>query len=68
MAEKARTTISPKCSQDFCDNCGACLACYGSGTCLGSKTGQHRWVVYRDEDSVVVQPLNDLSKDPMVRR
>jgi len=33
----------PKCGEDFCDNCGDCLHCYGKDECLD---GSHRWVQY----------------------
>lgn len=37
----------PVCGEDFCDNCGDCLACAEIGeTCHASKDGQHRWIRY----------------------
>ena len=34
----------PVCGEDFCDECGDCLACYGSDPCYYDK--KHRWIVY----------------------
>ncbi len=34
---------TPICQQDFCDDCGDCLSCYGEDECPG---GVHRWVQY----------------------
>ena len=41
---------SPKCGQDFCDDCGDCLHCYPD-RCVGQRPGSdteggHRWVIY----------------------
>ena len=37
----------PKCGRDFCDKCGDCLHCYGSGPCYADdENPEHRWIIY----------------------
>lgn len=38
----------PACGEDFCDNCGDCLACNKGDSCPGSRDGEHRWVSYEE--------------------
>jgi hypothetical protein len=40
----------PICGEDFCDNCGKCLACEGNEPCRESPKG-HRWVRYPEVTS-----------------
>lgn len=35
----------PVCGKDFCEQCGDCLACYGSDPCVHTEDGRHVWVV-----------------------
>jgi len=40
---------TPKCSEDFCDRCGECLACYGNeDPCVDGR--DHFWVQYGEEE------------------
>lgn len=36
----------PECGEDFCDQCGDCLDCYGDDECPENDWGPHRWVIY----------------------
>lgn len=40
----------PVCSQDYCDTCGDCLACFGDTSCIIGleKKREHLWIVYED--------------------
>lgn len=38
----------PVCGEDFCDDCGDCLHCYGGDDCY-PHGGQHRWIIYGDK-------------------
>jgi len=40
----------PVCGHDFCEACGACLACEGGERCWSSREtdGEHFWVVYEE--------------------
>lgn len=40
--------LIPKCSEDFCDSCGECLACCEKDECIVSGKG-HFWVRYEKE-------------------
>jgi len=33
---------TPLCGEDFCDECGDCLQCYGDDPCFG---GVHSWII-----------------------
>lgn len=46
----------PVCGEDFCDECGDCLHCYGidEGYCNPCK-----WIIYQDDDN---NPIKDLSE------
>ena len=46
----------PECGEDFCDQCGDCLACYGSDPCIPNDDGPHFWVQYGD-DTPTTSPL-----------
>jgi len=39
----------PVCGEDFCDDCGDCLACYAEDICPYDRL--HVWRVYEDEDA-----------------
>lgn len=39
----------PVCGEDFCDQCGDCLACYLEDPCPGG--GAHMWVIYEGDES-----------------
>lgn len=40
-------SATPVCGEDFCDNCGDCMACTDAeDPCHVSKDGQHRWIRY----------------------
>jgi hypothetical protein len=38
----------PECGEDFCDQCGDCLHCFGGDPCFDGNTTSpsHYWVVY----------------------
>lgn len=38
---------TPTCSEDYCDFCGDCLACYADIPCM--KKEGHLWVVYVED-------------------
>lgn len=38
----------PTCGQDFCDDCGDCLACQPHGE-EAWCSGVSRWVIYKDD-------------------
>lgn len=40
----------PECGEDFCDECGDCLHCYGGDSC--TEEGGHRWVVCENQSSM----------------
>lgn len=47
----------PKCGEDFCDECGDCLHCYGGDPCYNG--GEHIWIVYDwldDDDDKIRNP------------
>lgn len=53
LADKAGKIVAsdaanPVCGEDYCDDCGDCLAC-SNEPCRASKSGQHRWIVYSDD-------------------
>lgn len=35
---------APVCGEDFCEECGDCLVCYGEDRCQVSEDGKHSWV------------------------
>ena len=37
---------TPVCGEDFCDTCGACLACQFEDKCIGNNSDSHLWVEY----------------------
>lgn len=39
----------PECGDDFCEDCGDCLACYGDEPCSFSDSGRHRWIVVENQ-------------------
>ena len=38
----------PICGEDFCDQCGDCLHCYGSDWCPDTEDHKHSWIIYED--------------------
>lgn len=39
----------PECGEDFCDQCGDCLACYGGDPCEDGESG-HNWIRYAEPE------------------
>jgi len=39
---------APVCGEDFCDECGDCLYCYGDDECP-SASGVHNWIYYENK-------------------
>ncbi len=50
LAEDYSTACSmsaePHCGEDFCDDCGDCLACHWEDGCRGRGDVEHAWAVY----------------------
>lgn len=41
--------LTPKCGQDFCEQCGDCLYCYGEDECVITGNG-HDWIKYLTDE------------------
>ena len=39
----------PRCGEDFCDECGDCLHCFGGDKCAYTKDGFHVWIMEDQE-------------------
>jgi len=55
----------PVCNQDFCDECGDCLACYGEERCWDGAydRGSHLWIVYEKPDPASACPVEEAIED-----
>ena len=40
----------PECGIDYCEDCVCCMHCFGGVPCPDNREGEHRWVVYEDDD------------------
>jgi hypothetical protein len=50
----------PECGEDFCDQCGDCLACYSGDPCYDGGDG-HTWVVYAEDVAAFKERIRDES-------
>jgi hypothetical protein len=54
------------CGSDFCDQCGDCLACYGSDPCYNNPDAEHTYVIYPNNltEFMTKHPQSTLIKEP----
>ena len=45
ICEEGAEEFEPECGEDYCEECGDCLECYGGCNCYHSSDGQHVWFI-----------------------